>query len=156
MPKNARLEFSHFGAQLQPELLVENRTRMATRIEGVSLPTGAIQRQHQLTEQPFAPRVLFHQRFELGHDPAVLSERELRVDPLLSGSHTQFVEMVCSAAHERFGLKLCERRSAPQPSGLPIGAYGFLVVRRRSRTRPSATSSSKTCRSSSPGATSRT
>ena len=64
------------------ELLVECPVRGHVRLEGVRLPAGSVQRQHELLAQALAQRVGAHQRFKLSAQVRMTAEGEVSLDSL--------------------------------------------------------------------------
>ena len=62
---------------------VRGRIFLAEDGESVGLPAGSIQRQHQLTAQPFSQWILVHELLEFGHELTVAAEGEVGVDAIL-------------------------------------------------------------------------
>ena len=79
------LESLQLVAELEPELLVEVRARVAVGGERVGLAAAAVERQHQLAAETLTERRLGDEPLELGHDLVVTTERKLGVDAQLLG-----------------------------------------------------------------------
>ena len=94
------LEIPELVTGLEPELVDQATARDAIRLERVSLPARAVQREHQLTPETFAQRMLTHQRLELAHQPRVIAQREVRVDPILQHDQPRFLQ-TCDLALRR-------------------------------------------------------
>ena len=77
------LELLKLATGLEPELVDQPTPGDAIALKRVGLAPRSVQRDHQLTDQALARRVLAHQRLELPDQPCVLAERELarRFDP---------------------------------------------------------------------------
>jgi hypothetical protein len=78
--EHAALELAQLGARLQPELLVEERARLAVDLERLRLAAGGVEAAHQLGAQPLAEGVLGHQRAQLGHDLALAAAAEIGLE----------------------------------------------------------------------------
>lgn len=76
-------------ARFEPELLTEEMATLLEHAEGVGLPTGAIQREHQEPAQALAQRVLADDFLQLGDGFLMTTELELDVEPLLGERETQ-------------------------------------------------------------------
>ena len=70
-------------ARIDAEFFDEERPRRAIHRESVSLPTGAVEREHELPVQSFPQRVAGDQGLEPGRHVAMPSERQLRLDVVL-------------------------------------------------------------------------
>ena len=142
--------------RLDPELLDVDAPRVAVGRERFRLPAGAIERQHQLSAQPLAERMLGGEPFELGRELTVPAERELRLDALLDGFEPQLLEPGALGGGEGLVRELGERRvraraRAPRGAWPPLRrgrrrrAAGVLPPRSRSKrsasTWPASTSS---------------
>ena len=80
--------------QLAPgrsQLADQHPPRVPIGLERVGLATSAIQRQHQLAAEALAETVLVHERFELGHEPVVMTECQVRVDSILKRREVHFL-----------------------------------------------------------------
>src|SRR5215218_9055184 len=67
------LQLPERGPWLDAELVDQRAASRLVALERVDLTAGAVQREHQLRLEALAPRVLSHQRFELGDQRSVLS-----------------------------------------------------------------------------------
>jgi hypothetical protein len=74
--------------------------------------------------------VIARERLELTHQPVVLAESELRIDPVLGGGEAQLLEPLDVDACERLELQVGQRPPAPQPLRLAQGSRGQVVVTR--------------------------
>jgi hypothetical protein len=84
----------------------------ASRASG--LAPGAIERKHQLRTEALAQRLRLDELLELPDQLAGGSELQVRVDPLLDGAETRFLEPADLVAGERLEPKILERRPAPE------------------------------------------
>ena len=85
-------ETAELRARLQAQLLDEHVAGPLVRADRVGLAAGTVQRQHQRGPEPLAQRVASHQRLQLAHEHAVMSEHQVGVDPILDGREPQLVE----------------------------------------------------------------
>ena len=67
-------------SRLQAERLDHEPPSRAEELEGLRLPAGAVERQHELAAQTIAQRVLGDQPLELGNEPCMPSQGEIRLD----------------------------------------------------------------------------
>jgi len=103
------LEVLELRAGLEPELPVEQGAGVAVEIKRLGLPSGAVEREHQLTARTFPQRLLVDQLLELRPDPNLLPEREPGVDPVgrrlaalaLKPPHRLLGELVVPEVRER-------------------------------------------------------
>ena len=101
-------------ARLDPELLHERPARLLVRLRRIPLPTAAVEREHQLAPQPFAERMLGHQRLELGDQLLVPAEVELCIDEILARDETELLEPVHGALREGFVGDVEEGGTTPE------------------------------------------
>ena len=92
--EDRRLEPLQLVARDEPELLDQRRAHAPVGLERVGLTAGAVEREHQLSVQLLAVRVLGRQRLELPDDRGVAAEREVDVEPLLQRLEPQLGEPV--------------------------------------------------------------
>src|SRR5262249_28789713 len=111
--KDRGLETAQRLARLEPELVDEERTPGAVRLERVRLPSGAVEREHELAAQPLAQRIALDQRLELRDEPGVHPERELRLDARLERRQAELCEPCCFGARKRL-VDVRERGTAPE------------------------------------------
>ena len=112
VPQHRALELAQRRARLDSEL-VEHAASVLVGVERVLLAPGAIQRKHELLAEPLAIRLGGHERFQLGHDLAVLAEREPRVGAQLERLQAQILERHRGGAH-RAVAEIGERVTAPE------------------------------------------
>ena len=103
---------------LEAELVEQESPAAPVDLERLGLPTGAVQRQHQLAAQPLTERVLLDERFELRDRLLVPAERQLRVDPLFARRQQQLGQSPVLALRKRLVPEVGKRRSAALPEGL--------------------------------------
>lgn len=66
-----------------PQLVYERRPGRVEHAAGIRLTSAAAERDHQLTGEPLAQRMLGEQRLELRHHLGVGAESEVRIDTVL-------------------------------------------------------------------------
>src|SRR4029077_7042845 len=90
----------------------------------VGLSPRSVQRDHQLTDQALARRVLAHQRLELPDQPCVLAERQPRVDSILKRRQSRLPKPGDLALREARVGEISQRLPTPQRKRLtkaPVG-----------------------------------
>ena len=112
--KDLRLEPLELGAGLDPELVDEAGACVLVHLEGLGLPARAIQREHQLSPEGLAQRVLADERLQLADDVAVRPELEISVDPLADDDEAKLLEPADLRLREVVERELRERRPAPE------------------------------------------
>jgi hypothetical protein len=73
--QNRALELLQHSGWLEPQLLPQQLTRLAIDRQRVRLPAGAIEREHELPTQPLLQWAGGDQRFDLGNQLTIASER---------------------------------------------------------------------------------
>ena len=101
------------GRRGQAELGVERPHRLPVGIERVALPPCPIEGKHELPAQPLPQRVPRHQGLELGHELAVTSGQEIRLDAILERRGVQPLQRHDLGLRERLEREPGERRAAP-------------------------------------------
>jgi hypothetical protein len=110
----ASLERPELLAGLDPEALDERLARRTIGRERVSLPAGAVERQHQLPAEPLAVRMLGDERLQLGDELAVPAEREVGVDSLLEHGQALLLESAGRRRREGLAVEVGQRRATPE------------------------------------------
>ncbi len=82
LPQDRGLEVPQLLTGLEPELVVQLRTQAAIHLEGVRLPPGAVQGEHQLGVQALLVGVLGDEGLERADELRVPAQVELGVDLL--------------------------------------------------------------------------
>ena len=130
------LEVLELRSGFDPELFDEGRPGGPIRLQGVRLPFGAVEREHQLAARPLAERLLCNEGLELGHELVVAAERRstsMRSSRALCRSSSRRADL---GLRERLVREVGERRAAPQREGFPEdGRRRLLVLHRPSRAR---------------------
>ena len=121
--------------RLDAQLVVERAPEALVCGQRIGLAPGAVQRQHQLTVQRLAQRVLGHERLQLADRIRVTAQSELGFEALLQAGEPQLFEMRALDLGERLLGELRERRPAPQVKRLaqPLGRRGDVARRERGR-----------------------
>ena len=97
-------------ARLDPQLLHEHASCVLVDLERLRLTAGAIEREHQLPAQALLQRMRRDQHLELPDHVRVMTERELRVDPLDNRTQVKLLEPTDFLPGERFVREVGERR----------------------------------------------
>ena len=74
------LEADEVHARCDPEFFPEMATYLLVRAQGVGLPVGAIQREHQLAPKSFVERMRYDQALEFGHQRPMLTESQAGIE----------------------------------------------------------------------------
>jgi hypothetical protein len=112
------LELPEHRAGLDPELVDERPSCLVVCGERISLPTGAVERQHQLRTQVLTERVLGDQLLELGDEIVLAPECEVSLDARLERDESQLLEPVDRRLGERLVREVLQRGAAPEPKSL--------------------------------------
>ena len=106
------------GPGSTPISSTSNRRALAKRLQRLGLAPAAIEREHPLTAQALAQRVLGHERLELGHQIGVAAERQVGVDAPLQRHRAPLLEPGDLGLRERLVRDVGQRGPAPQRQGL--------------------------------------
>ncbi len=101
-------------ARLEAELLDEQLPALAIDLERLRLPTGAVEREHQLRPEPLPERMLANERLELRDEVGVSADRELRLGAFLEQCEVELLEARDLLLGERLVAELGERLAAPE------------------------------------------
>ena len=110
-------DLAELAAGLDAELLDEHVACSLVRGQRVDLPTGSVERDHEVSTEAFAVRVAAHEPLELC-DVDVATERELGVDPVFDRADPRLLEPWHLERRERLVGEVGERRLAPQSERL--------------------------------------
>jgi hypothetical protein len=111
-------ELLKIAGGLEPKLLDQPMSGVAVALERVGLAARPVEREHQLTDEALAQRMLADERLELRHRSCGFAERELRIDPLLESRQPRFLQPRDLRLGERRVREIGERGTAPQPQRL--------------------------------------
>ena len=109
------MEVAKLRARLETELADEPVASGAVGLERISLAAAAVQRQHPLSVEPLAQRVVCDQGVELGERLGVTAMPQVDLDGGLEGAQPKLVEAPDLGRGERLVRNVGERRSPPQP-----------------------------------------
>ena len=127
----ARCKALQRPARLEPQLLPQPRSQGAVDLQRIRLPSGAVERQHQLPLQTLLKRVLSGECLELRHELARTPQCELGVEPIHADSQPQLLETPDLRLCEVEQSNLLQRRATPQPERLgKRGARALALTRR--------------------------
>ena len=88
LTENAQLQLLERRTGVDPELLDERPASVLEHLERVGLPAAAVEREHQLSAQTLAKRVLCDERLELRHEVPVAAECQVSVEAVLDRSQS--------------------------------------------------------------------
>ena len=74
------MQLLQLGSWLDTDLLDQQRPCAPIRLERLGLSTGAVEREHTLSVQALAQRVLVDQRVQLGNHVAMAAGRKVALD----------------------------------------------------------------------------
>ena len=117
MIQDLSLETLECGARIDPELVDEPCAGLLEGLKRVGLPSGAVEREHQLSAHSLAERVIDDEALELGDDLRVPAELELSVDLLLDHRESELFEphslrgrkLLIAKVRQRLAAEECER-----------------------------------------------
>ena len=131
--ENAPLELLQRGGGFESERLDERGAPCPEPLEGVRLPPGAIQGDHQLAAQSVVERVVEHELLELGHELRAAAELELGPEASLRDREAQIAQALDDGTGERLEREVGQRRAPPLGERLPVEPDGRLGVARLPR-----------------------
>ena len=129
--EDALLERAQLRPGFEPELIVQAPAASAIGIERVGLASPAIEREHQLSEQPLVVGVAIDEGLELGDQLAVMAEQQVGVDAVLDRGHARLVQARDLGRREGLVGEIGQRLSAPQRERIDQDARGRPRRRRR-------------------------
>jgi hypothetical protein len=131
VPQDRLLELLQLGGRIDAELVDERLPRLAVGLERLCLPPCAVERQHQLSTQPFSQRMLGDQGFELADELSIPPEIELRGDQVFAGRRPALLDARDRYLRELLEREVGKRGATPQSQGLaeqirpPPSVFGF-------------------------------
>src|SRR6266540_5310018 len=108
------VQLAEGAAWLDAELVHEGSSRLLVGVERFALTPTAVQREHELTAQPLAQRLLRDQGLELTDEVGVPAEREVGFDSLFEGDDPALLEPGDLGLREGLEGEIGERWPAPQ------------------------------------------
>jgi hypothetical protein len=101
------------GSGLDPKLLGQHRARIPVCLERVRLPSGSIQRNHQLASQPLAEGMRPDQLLDFGNHFGISPECQIGLNALLERDYPELFKSSNRSLGERLVREVCEGRPAP-------------------------------------------
>ena len=114
MTQDRLLEPPQLLARLEAKLIRELAAGRAVGLEGLRLPAGAIEREHQLGAQALPQRVLRHERLQLADELGMPPGGEIGFDALLERRQPELLEPRDLGLGERLVGQVGERGAAPE------------------------------------------
>ncbi len=108
------VQATELGTGLDADLLHEHAARIAIGGQRLSLPSGAVEREHALDVQPLLERMSRDERFELPDHLQVPSADEVLVDGQLAGAKPQLLEPADLGSRERLADDVGQSVAAPE------------------------------------------
>ena len=127
LPEDRLLELAERRARLDPELLVEEGTRVAIRGQRIGLPAAPVQAEHQLSAQSLVERMHRDELLDLRQDVRMSLKRQLGVDQLLARGQLQSLEARSLEERKRLEREIGERRATPERKRLAQHCASSLV-----------------------------
>src|SRR5262249_3667941 len=119
LPQDPAVELLQLAPRLDSELVVERRAEVEVRLRRLRLPSRAVEREHQLSAQALAQRVLCDERFELRHEADVEPGLELGLDAVFDRVQPELLEPPDLALRERLVGHVRQRWPAPELERAP-------------------------------------
>jgi hypothetical protein len=107
------------GAGVEPELVAEHEARVLESLQGIRLPSRAVQRKHELRPQALTERVFGYELLELENDVVVVTEFELGLDLLFEDHQAELLESCCLLRSERLVAEVGERLASEERERFP-------------------------------------
>ena len=114
MQEHRLVQIIQLGSRLDPQLVAELLTGVPVGLQRVGLTPVSVQREHELTVQALAPRMLARDPLELGDQLGVAPGGQIRLHAQLQGGEALLLQSRDLGRGERRGGDLGERRSPPQ------------------------------------------
>ena len=102
------------AAGIEANFLDEPPAGLPIHLEGLRLPPGAVQGEHQLRRETLTQRVGRHECLELRDKVGVAPEGKVGIDSLLESGELQRFDAGDLGPCERFRREVDERGSAPE------------------------------------------
>ena len=102
------------GPGSSPKLLRQPPSTSLVRGEGLGLPAGGVQRDHQLAEQPLPERLLADERFQLRDKLGGAADLQVGRDPVLESEQSTFLQPSRLELRERLVQEVGQGRPAPE------------------------------------------
>ena len=134
--QDSALELADRRSRFESVRVPQHPSRIAERLEGINLPVGPVQREHERGPEPLAFRVLPGQRAQLVGQVEMKAELESCIDAVVEDGEALLLE-VEPCFEQRARGEARERRRAPQVERIPEGhPRGRPVLRRHLVTAP--------------------
>ena len=117
------LQLAQARPRFEPDLLAQPSADVRVVLQRLRLPPAAVERDHRLSLQPLAVRVLARNPENLGEHLLMSPEVELRVDPLFHGHETKLLQPLGLARRHLLVGQVPVRAPAPETEG-PVGERG--------------------------------
>ena len=115
--------------RLDAQFLDQHAASIAVDGQGLRLPPAPVQREHQLSTQPLAQRMLADERLQLTDKLGVASQSQVGIDPVGDSRNPQLVQPADRGLGERLVVDIGERRAAPhaqRPRSVPAASAASL------------------------------
>ena len=112
--QDRRLKLPQLRTRVDADLVRELAVRVVIGVEGLRLPAGSVQREHEQTRQPLAGGMLGDQPPQVGDELRVPARGERGLHPDLDRRQPLLLEPLDVALREPLEGEVGERRSTPQ------------------------------------------
>lgn len=118
LAQDGRVQIAERLTRLDPELVDEERARLAVGRQGVRLPSRSVKREHELGARPLTERLPADESLDLGNSLPVTSQREDRIEAILQRCQAELLEARSFNRREGHVTDTAERRPAPERESL--------------------------------------
>ncbi len=129
--QDGQLESPELGPGIDTQFLGQQGTSALCGVQRSAGLTAAVQREHQLADQPLPGRVGVGHRGELTEDLLMAAQPENPVEPVLHGGQPGLLKATAQALADLRGRGVGQRRSRPQQQCLVQPGHPGLIVGRR-------------------------
>jgi hypothetical protein len=117
-----------FLARPEAEIVVEVAPHPLVDLEGLSVATRAIERDHELRDEALAVRRFLDQPAQLSHELGMASQNQIRVDADLERQQAKLVQALGHCAAVQMQRHPSENRAVPEAESLFRNGRGTRMV----------------------------
>ena len=114
LSQDRSVERLELRSRIDPELVDKRAPRVVVGIERLSLPTGSVEREHELATQSLTQWVATDEGLHLGYQIGVGLDLEVGRDPVLEHAETEILQAADLGLCEILEFRVGKRRTAPK------------------------------------------